>query len=86
LWERTGLDEIRALASNMVQSERWGTSIAKVLRVNAETLRGRRKQEAEKKAAQATIKMMFPLLIFLFPALFVVLLGPVALRLGELGQ
>ena len=86
LWERTGLDEIRALASNMVQSERWGTSIAKVLRVNAETLRGRRKQEAEKKAAQATIKMMFPLLLFLFPALFVVLLGPVALRLGELGQ
>jgi tight adherence protein C len=86
LWERTGLDEICALASNMVQSERWGTSIAKVLRVNAETLRGRRKQEAEKKAAQATIKMMFPLLLFLFPALFVVLLGPVALRLGELGQ
>jgi tight adherence protein C len=86
LWERTGLDEVRALASNMVQSERWGTSIAKVLRINAETLRGRRKQEAEKKAAQATIKMMFPLLIFLFPALFVVILGPVALRLGELNQ
>lgn len=84
LWERTGLEELRALASNMVQSERWGTSIAKVLRINAETMRRKRKQAAEKKAAQAALKMMGPLILFLLPALFVVILGPVALRLGSM--
>jgi tight adherence protein C len=81
LWERTGIEELRGLASNMVQSERWGTSIAKVLRINAETLRRKRRQTAEKKAAQAALKMMGPLILFLLPALFVVILGPVALRL-----
>jgi tight adherence protein C len=86
LWERTGLEELRALASNMVQSERWGTSIAKVLRINAETMRRKRKQAAEKKAAQAALKMMGPLILFLLPALFVVILGPVALRLGSMDQ
>lgn len=83
LWTRTGVEELRALAANMVQSERWGTSIAKVLRVNAETLRRKRKQTAEKKAAQASLKMMGPLLLFLLPALFVVILGPAFLKISE---
>jgi tight adherence protein C len=65
LWTRTGLDELRGLVASMVQSERWGTSIAKVLRVNAETLRRVRKQAAEKKAAQASLKMMGPMVIFM---------------------
>jgi len=82
LWLRTGLDELRGLAANMVQSERWGTSIAKVLRINAETLRRKRKQTAEKKAAQAALKMMAPLLLFLLPALFVVILGPAFMRIS----
>jgi tight adherence protein C len=82
LWTRTGLEELRALAANMVQSERWGTSIAKVLRVNAEVLRRKRKQRAEKKAAEASLKMMGPLLLFLLPALFVVILGPAAMSIA----
>lgn len=83
LWTRTGLEELRGLAANMIQSERWGTSIAKVLRVNAETLRRKRKQTAEKKAAQASLKMMGPLLLFLLPALFVVILGPAAINISK---
>jgi tight adherence protein C len=83
LWTRTGVEELRALAANMVQSERWGTSIAKVLRVNAETLRRKRKQFAEKKAAQASLKMMGPLLLFLLPALFVVILGPAFMSISS---
>ncbi len=81
LWTRTGLEELRGLAASMVQSERWGTSIAKVLRLSAETLRRKRKQTAEKRAAQASLKMMAPLLLFLLPALFVVILGPSALSI-----
>ncbi|MDF1501868.1 type II secretion system F family protein [Roseisolibacter sp. H3M3-2] len=83
LWSRTGLEELRGLAASMIQSERWGTSIAKVLRVNAETLRRKRKQYAEKKAAQASLKMMGPLLLFLLPALFVVILGPAAINISQ---
>jgi tight adherence protein C len=83
LWSRTGLEELRGLAASMIQSERWGTSIAKVLRVNAETLRRKRKQYAEKKAAQASLKMMGPLLLFLLPALFIVILGPAGISVKE---
>jgi tight adherence protein C len=82
LWERTGLEDLRGLVSSMVQSEKWGTSIAKVLRINAETLRRKRKQAAEKKAAEAGLKMMFPLMLFLLPALFVVILGPAAMSIA----
>jgi hypothetical protein len=83
LWTRTGLEELRGLVASMVQSERWGTSIAKVLRVNAETLRRVRKQTAEKKAAQASLKMMGPMVLFMLPALFIVLLGPAFMRISE---
>jgi tight adherence protein C len=82
LWMRTGLDELRGLVASMIQSERWGTSIAKVLRVNAETLRRVRKQTAEKKAAQASLKMMGPMVLFMLPALFIVLLGPALMRIS----
>jgi tight adherence protein C len=81
LWTRTGLEELRGIVASMVQSERWGTSIAKVLRVNAETLRRVRKQTAEKKAAQAALKMMGPMVVFMLPALFIVLLGPALMRI-----
>jgi tight adherence protein C len=76
LWERTGVPELRSIASSMVQSEKLGTSIATVLRVSAETLRRKRRQAAEKQAKQAPVKMIFPLLFFILPALFVVVLGP----------
>jgi tight adherence protein C len=82
LFQRTGVEELRALAANMIQSERWGTSIAKVLRVYSETLRRKRRQAAEKKAAVAATKMIFPLALFILPALFAVIGGPAALAMG----
>lgn len=82
LWIRTGLEDLRGLVSSMVQSEKWGTSIAKVLRIYAETLRRKRKQAAEKRAAEAGLKMLFPLMLFLMPALFVVILGPAVMRMA----
>jgi tight adherence protein C len=76
LYERTGVDELRAIGASIVQSERWGTSIAKVLRVSAETLRRKRRQSAERRASTAPIKMTIPLVTMILPALFVALLGP----------
>lgn len=84
LWERTGVDDLRGLAANMIQSEKWGTSIATVLRVYAEALRRKRKQLAEKRAATAPLKMMVPLALFIFPAIFVVLLGPAMIKIGAM--
>ena len=82
LYKRTGVDELRALGANMIQSERWGTSIAKVLRVYSESLRRKRRQAAEKKAAVAATKMVFPLALFILPALFAVIGGPAILAIG----
>jgi len=84
LWQRTGVEELRGLASNMIQSEKWGTSISTVLRVYAESLRRKRKQAAEKKAATAPLKMLFPLAVFIFPAMFVVLLGPAMVKISAM--
>lgn len=76
LGDRTGVDDLRALTSMLVQSDRFGTSIANALRVHAETLRTKRMQLAEEAAAKTTVKILFPLIFFIFPAIFVVLLGP----------
>ena len=84
LWERTGVEDLRGLAANMIQSEKWGTSIATVLRVYAEALRRKRKQLAEKRAATAPLKMTFPLAVFIFPAIFVVLLGPAIIKIAAM--
>jgi tight adherence protein C len=80
---RTGVEELRALASNMIQSERWGTSIATVLRVYGETARRKRKQAAEKRAAEAPVKMLFPLTLFILPTIFIVVLGPAIIRISH---
>lgn len=86
LWERTGVTELRTIAGSMVQSEKLGTSIATVLRVASDTLRMKRRQAAEKRAKQAPLKMTFPLLFFILPPLFVVVLGPaIFLVIKELG-
>jgi len=84
LWDRTGVEDLRGLAANMIQCEKWGTSIATVLRVYAEALRRKRKQLAEKRAATAPLKMTFPLALFIFPAIFVVLLGPAIMKISEM--
>jgi tight adherence protein C len=81
LWQRTGVQDIRSLVSSMIQSEKWGTSIATVLRVSAETLRRKRRQMAEKKAKMAPLKMTFPLLLFILPALFTVIMGPAVVQI-----
>ena len=83
LYQRTGVDELRGLASSMVQSERLGTSIARILRVYAEALRRKRRQTAEKRAAEASIKMLIPLALFMLPALFALILGPAAMMLAK---
>ena len=80
LWQRTDVEEVRALVSSVVQSEKWGTSIARVLRVFAETLRRKRRQIIEQKAAVAPMKMLFPLIFLIFPALFIIALGPAVMN------
>jgi tight adherence protein C len=82
LWERTGVDEIRTLVSSLIQSEKWGTSSSRVLRVSGETLRRKRRFAAEKKAATAPIKMLIPMALLIFPALFVVILGPAVIKIA----
>lgn len=84
LWERTGVGEVRALVSHIVQGEKWGTSTGKVLRVYAETLRRERKQAAEKKAATAPVKMLVPLGVFIFPAILLVVMGPVVVAVSKM--
>ena len=83
LFKRTGVEELRGLASSMVQSERLGTSIARILRVYSEALRRKRRQTAEKRAAEASIKMLIPLALFMLPALFALILGPAAMTLAQ---
>src|SRR5579863_5392367 len=76
LGDRTGVDTIRSLASILIQADRFGTSIGKTLRTYSETLRTRRRQDAEEQAAKTTVKLVFPLVLFIFPSLFVVTVGP----------
>jgi tight adherence protein C len=76
LSERTGEDSVRNLVSMLVQSEQFGTSIAKTLRVQSDALRTQRVQQVEEAAAKTTIKLIFPLVFFIFPSLFLVVLGP----------
>jgi tight adherence protein C len=84
LYERTGVDELRVLVQNLIQSDRLGTSVAKVLRVYSDTLRRKRRQRAEKRAATAALKMTIPLAGLILPALFVVILGPAMMRIWSM--
>jgi tight adherence protein C len=74
--ERIGIDSVRALVNTLVQATTFGTSIAKTLRVYSESMRTQRRQQAEEQAAKTTVKLVFPLVFFIFPSLFVVALGP----------
>lgn len=77
--DRTGVDSVRNLVSMLVQSEQLGTSVAKTMRVHGDTLRTQRVQQVEEEAAKTSVKLVFPLVFFIFPSLFVVLLGPAVL-------
>jgi len=81
--DRTDVDTVRVLVSVLVQSEQLGTSVAKTLRVHADTLRTQRRQQIEEQAAKTSIKLVFPLVLCIFPSLFIVVLGPEAIIMTE---
>lgn len=80
---RTGVEDIKALVATLIQTDRFGTSVAQSLRVHSDDLRTRRRQRAEEMAAKTVVKMVFPLVFFIFPALFVVILGPAVISLVQ---
>lgn len=82
LGERADMEEIRSLASVIIQSERFGAGLNKSLRMHAETLRMKRQQRAEEMAQKAGTKVLFPTLIFIFPAIFLVILGPAMIQIS----
>ena len=79
--ERTKVDDVRALVAMLIQTDRFGTSIAQALRTHADTGRTVRRQRAEERAAKLGVKLVFPLVFCLFPAMYVVTLGPGAIRI-----
>ena len=81
--ERTDVDTVRVLATVLVQAEQLGTSVTKTLRVHSETLRTKRRQQVEEQAAKTSVKLVFPLVLFIFPSLFVVVLGPPMIIMSE---
>jgi tight adherence protein C len=83
LAERTDVDVLRNLVTVLIQSEQFGTSVAKTLRVHSDTLRTQRIQKVEEMAAKTTVKMVFPLVLFIFPSLFLVVLGPAMITMGD---
>lgn len=78
---RSGVDDLRSLSAILIQADRFGSSIAQALRVQSDSMRTRRRQLAEEKAAKTAVKLIFPLVIFIFPGIFVVLVGPAAITM-----
>ena len=83
LSDRTGVQNVKALVGLMIQSDRMGASIVQSLRTHAAFLRVQRSQKAEEQAAKLPVKILFPLLLFIFPAIFVVVLGPAAIQISK---
>jgi tight adherence protein C len=88
--QRTKVDDVRALVAMLVQTDRFGTSVGQALRTLADSMRTRRRQMAEEMAAKVGVKLVFPLVICLFPAFFIVVLGPAILKImqafGNMGK
>jgi tight adherence protein C len=80
LADRTGVDDLSSLVTMLIQTDKFGTSVAQSLRVYSETLRTKRRQRAEEAAAKTGVKMVFPLVFCIFPAIWVVTIGPAAIR------
>jgi tight adherence protein C len=80
---RTGVDDVTSLVAMLVQTDKFGTSVAQSLRVHSETLRTKRRQRAEERAAKLGAKMVFPLVICIFPGIWVVTIGPAAIKFIE---
>jgi tight adherence protein C len=81
LVDRTGVDDIRSLVGTLIQTDRFGTSVAQALRVHSDSLRTERRQRAEEQAAKTTIKMVLPLVLFVLPSIIFVTLGPAVIQL-----
>ncbi|MFK7767994.1 MAG: type II secretion system F family protein [Mariniblastus sp.] len=81
LGDRNGVEDLKMLASVMIQVDKFGTSVGKALRVQSEAMRTRRRQIAEEKASKTAVKLIFPLVLFIFPGIFVVLVGPAAITM-----
>ena len=81
LGDRTAVDEVVSFSQAVIQSDALGTGIARVLRIQSEELRRKRRQRAQEQGAKASLKMLFPMVLFIFPALWIVLLGPAVLLL-----
>ncbi|MDB4331667.1 type II secretion system F family protein [bacterium] len=78
---RSGVDDLKQLASILIQADKFGSSVATALRVQSDAMRVKRRQIAEEKAAKTAVKMIFPLVLFIFPGIFVVLVGPAAITM-----
>ncbi len=81
--ERNSLEDLRGLATVLIQADRFGTSIAKALRISADTILTRRLHAAEEKAAKTTVKLTFPLVLFILPATFLIIIGPGVIKIIE---
>ena len=81
LGQRSGVEDLRSLAAILIQADKFGSSIAQALRVQSDSMRTRRQQIAEEKAAKTAVKLIFPLVLFIFPGIFVVLVGPAAITM-----
>jgi tight adherence protein C len=80
LADRTGVDDLSSLVTMLIQTDKFGTSVAQSLRVYSESLRTKRRQRAEEAAAKTGVKMVFPLVVCIFPAIWIVTIGPAAIR------
>jgi len=80
---RTGVDDMRSLAAVIIQAEKFGSSIGSALRVQSDAMRLRRRQYAEERAAKTAVKIMIPLILFIFPGVFVVLVGPAGIQIAN---
>ena len=81
---RTGVEDVRALVGTLIQTDRFGTSVAQALRVHSDSLRTERRQRAEEQAAKTTVKMIIPLVLFVMPSLIFVTVGPAVIQLLRL--
>lgn len=81
LGARCGVQDLRTLATVLIQADKFGTSVAQALRVQSDSMRIRRRQLAEEKAAKTAVKLIFPLVLFIFPGIFVILVGPAAVHM-----
>jgi tight adherence protein C len=80
---RTGVDDVKSLVAILIQADKFGSSIAQALRVQSDAMRVKRRQIAEEKAQKTAVQMLFPLVLFIFPGIFVVLVGPAAIKMCQ---